>query len=385
MEMKTFQFKGITIKNDLPISDVPCGSCFDCCSKLTPHLTDEEFKSGKYAYTFMQSPLSEEPVITIPKAVHGGCMYLVNNKCSIYNDRPISCRQFDCRNPETSHQTITNKFKKIQEFNLFGFNFKMKLHEEDELYSYIIRFHGTPDLDDVATYTKFLQNGDVYIDVGANIGFNAIIASKLVGPTGKVYAFEPDAKNFELLKYNIEMNELSNVILIQKAVMEESKTATLMRSRINFGDHRVNFAAKDHYIGPKIECVSLDDFFESLTYQDLIRIKLIKIDAQGSDAKVLQGGKEFFRKHRPHIIIEFAPAHLKNAGNSPFDIFSFIERHNYIPNKMNLQNAIKNNVDILTPLNIQEAVQLTNELYPTENHEDLFLLSNSLNTGYWVA
>jgi FkbM family methyltransferase len=385
MEIKTFQFKGITIKNDLPISDVPCGSCVDCCSKLTPHLTDEEFKSGKYAYTFMESPLSEDPVITIPKGIHGGCMYLVNNKCSIYNDRPISCRQFDCRKIETSHPKVTNKFEEIKEFNLFGFNFKMKLHEEDELYSYIIRFHGTPDLDDVATYTKFLKNGDVYVDIGSNIGFNVIIAAKLVGETGKVYAFEPDEKNFELLKYNIELNDLTNVVLIQKAVMEESKTGTLMKSRTNFGDHRVNVADKDHYVGPKIDCISLDDFFETLKYDDLVKIKLIKIDAQGSDVKVLQGAKKFFAKYRPHIIIEFSPSYLKNAGSSPFDVFSFIERYGYLPNKMSLQNAIKNNVDILIPLNIQEIVQLTSELYSTKNHEDLFLLSNSLNTGYWVA
>jgi FkbM family methyltransferase len=305
-------------------------------------------------------------------------MYLVNNQCSIYSDRPISCRQFDCRKPETSHPKITNKFDEIKAIDVFGIKFKLQLHKEDELYSYIIRFHGTPDLDDIATYTRFLQKGDVHIDIGANIGFNAVIAAKLVGPTGKVYAFEPDEKNFELLKYNIELNRLDNVVLIQKAVMEETTTATLMKSKTNFGDHRVNFADKDHYVGSKIECVSLDNFFESIEQEDLVKIKLIKIDAQGSDAKVLQGGKNFFSKYRPHVIVEFSPAYLKNAGSSPFDIFSFIERNNYIPHKMNLQNAIKNNVDVLIPMDIQEIVQLTNVLYQTNNHEDLFLLSNSL-------
>lgn len=377
--MKTFQFKGITIKNDFPISDVPCGSCFDCCSKLTPHLTDEEFKSGKYAYTFMQSPISDEPVITIPKAVHGGCMYLVDNKCSIYDDRPISCRQFDCRTVETSHPKVSNKFEEIKKIDIFGIQFKLKLHEENELYSYIIRFHGTPDLDDVATYVKFLQKGDVYIDVGANIGFNVVFAAKLVGPTGKVYAFEPDEKNFELLKYNIELNELTNVVLIQKAVMEETKIGTLMKSKNNFGDHRVDVIEKDHYIGGSINCISLDSFFETVQYDELTKIKLIKIDAQGSDVKVLQGGKSFFRKHRPHIIVEFCPSFLRAAGNSPFDVFSFIERYNYIPHKMNLQNAIKNNVSIITPINIQDIVQLTSELYSTNNHEDLFLLGDLNN------
>jgi len=110
MKLNTFQFKGITIERDVPLSDVPCGSCVDCCSKLTPYLTAEEFMSGQYAYTFMQTEPNAEPVITIPKAEHGGCMYLVNNKCDIYNRRPKACRQFDCRTSETSHPKISNKF-----------------------------------------------------------------------------------------------------------------------------------------------------------------------------------------------------------------------------------------------------------------------------------
>jgi FkbM family methyltransferase len=175
------------------------------------------------------------------------------------------------------------------------------------------------------------------------------------------------------------MNEVTNVVLIQKAVMEETKMGTLMKSKDNFGDHRVNVIQQGHYIGGRVDCISLDDFFETVQYDDLIKIKLVKIDAQGSDAKVLQGGKNFFRKHRPHIIVEFCPSFLRAAGNSPFDIFSFIERYNYIPHKMNLQNAIKNNVDILIPINIQDIVQLTSELYSTNKHEDLFLLGDLNN------
>lgn len=110
MKLNTFQFKGITIERDVPLSDVPCGSCVDCCSKLTPYLTAEEFMSGQYAYTFMETGPNSEPAITIPKAQHGGCMYLVNNKCDIYHRRPKACRQFDCRTPEMSHPIISNKF-----------------------------------------------------------------------------------------------------------------------------------------------------------------------------------------------------------------------------------------------------------------------------------
>lgn len=111
MKFKTFEFKGVLVTTDLPESDVPCGSCFDCCSKLSPYLTEEEFLSGKYNYTFLKIDGFDKPIIAVPKAEHGGCMYLVNERCTIYNRRPKSCRQFDCRIPESSHPKITNKFE----------------------------------------------------------------------------------------------------------------------------------------------------------------------------------------------------------------------------------------------------------------------------------
>jgi Fe-S-cluster containining protein len=110
MIIKTIEFKGIAIAHDVPESDVPCGSCAVCCEKLSPYLTPEEFASGEYAYTFMRVDGLDVPTITIPKSTQGGCMYYVNNKCSIYNKRPLACRQFDCRDPRTSHPKIPNRF-----------------------------------------------------------------------------------------------------------------------------------------------------------------------------------------------------------------------------------------------------------------------------------
>lgn len=110
MRMNTVQFKGIVIERDVPNSDVPCGACAECCTKLSPYLTIEEFSSGNYAYTFVKIEGADMPVIAIPKNKNGGCMYFIDNKCSIYESRPKACRQFDCRNPETSHPKIPNKF-----------------------------------------------------------------------------------------------------------------------------------------------------------------------------------------------------------------------------------------------------------------------------------
>lgn len=87
-----------------PESVVPCGSCNACCKLLAPHLTPNEVSSGKYPISLIQ-PTPEMimrdptvgPVVTMFKNKDGGCSMFIDNKCSIYNDRPIACRIFDCR------------------------------------------------------------------------------------------------------------------------------------------------------------------------------------------------------------------------------------------------------------------------------------------------
>jgi Fe-S-cluster containining protein len=93
--IKEYTVTFITKTTNDPISVVPCGDCNKCCS-LSPLLTSEEFESGKYAYTFIKQEGSNVPVIAIPRNKNG-CMYLINGKCSIYEDRPHACKQFDCR------------------------------------------------------------------------------------------------------------------------------------------------------------------------------------------------------------------------------------------------------------------------------------------------
>lgn len=96
MKYKIFNIQAIAIQNDLEESIVECGECNQCCIQLTPILTPDEFISGKYVYTLLNSPDPNKPTISIPRD-ENGCYYLKNNKCSIYNDRPLACKQFDCR------------------------------------------------------------------------------------------------------------------------------------------------------------------------------------------------------------------------------------------------------------------------------------------------
>lgn len=111
-----------TISSNESIADVPCGTCTLCCELLAPHLTPEEVSSGLYPISLtMPTPeiLAKDPtvgpVITMFKNEKGSCAMFIDGKCSIYEKRPLACRQFDCRkghHKKTNH-VATEKFNII--------------------------------------------------------------------------------------------------------------------------------------------------------------------------------------------------------------------------------------------------------------------------------
>lgn len=109
MRYKVIPIQAIIVESEEELSDVPCltVNCTECCEKLTPYLTEKEILSGKYVYTLINAG-GENPVFAIPR-IESGCVYLNERKeCTIYNHRPLACRQFDCR--KGHHPKITNKF-----------------------------------------------------------------------------------------------------------------------------------------------------------------------------------------------------------------------------------------------------------------------------------
>lgn len=93
-----------SITTDNPISDVPCGTCTVCCELLSPHLTPEEIESDKYPISLTQGPNGF--IVALFRNENGSCSMFKDGKCSIYEDRPKACRQYDCRkghHPSTNH------------------------------------------------------------------------------------------------------------------------------------------------------------------------------------------------------------------------------------------------------------------------------------------
>jgi FkbM family methyltransferase len=159
--------------------------------------------------------------------------------------------------------------------------------------------YGTWEPEVVRAVTEVVHEGFVAIDVGAHHGYYALILSRLVGPKGRVIAFEPVPPNFQILTENVDLNHCANVEVINKAVLD--KSARLDASPRNEKDS-ASFSLLSNQNGQSIgvDAISLDDF---LTHREG-RINFIGIDAEGGEGMVLKGALKTIELHHPILLIE---------------------------------------------------------------------------------
>jgi FkbM family methyltransferase len=192
--------------------------------------------------------------------------------------------------------------------------FSLFTYEERDLYiSRQIREHGVWEPVESALVLALLKPGDVFLDLGANIGYYSVLASRACGPSGAVYAFEPGPENFRLLQRNLVLNKAGNVTAVNAAAAAATGQGPLFLSADNQGDHRTydNEGRASSVAVPKF---ALDEWFSGRDR----RIDLVKMDTQGSEAQIVEGMAGLIEENRSRMrmIIEFWPYGLQGAGDS---------------------------------------------------------------------
>jgi len=197
----------------------------------------------------------------------------------------------------------------------------------DEWIQQHVYFLGTWDERGLNFLKNNLKEGDVFVDVGANIGCYSMVAAKLVGKTGSVHSFEPVTKVFGKLQQNILLNKLDNITANKKAVFESSGNIELyVSSNENAGMSSIFHHDTESGEIEKTEAVSLDDYFAD---PDIQKISMIKIDIEGAELFALKGMKTILDKFRPVIIMEVSEAVIKNSGIEGKESLEFLKSHNY--------------------------------------------------------
>ena len=221
-----------------------------------------------------------------------------------------------------SHNLLTKKIG-VKQIEIFGF--QMHLDKNDEGGYSLINPEKNNELNEIK---KYINEGDIVVDIGANIGFFTLFFRSIVGKKGKVISFEPEIKNYEVLKKNVEINNLENVKCYRYAIGSEKKELRLNVSEFT-GQHNIDDSGEI-----KVECFPLDDVVKNVNF--------IKIDTEGYEVQVLNGMKQLL-KNKPIIVLEFYYKLLKKY-NEPREIFTILSKYNY--EFFDLRNNMKiNSID----------------------------------------
>lgn len=160
----------------------------------------------------------------------------------------------------------------------------------------------------------FAGKGACVIEVGSNLGSHTVALGRLVGPEGRVIAFEPQRLIFQILCTNLINNDIYNVKTFNAAVGNNSKDVFVPEIELdktyNFGGVRIGSPS-----GHRVPTMSIDSL-------DLQRVDFIKIDAEDCEPQVLLGAFETINKYYPPMLIEYNP-HMREAIDRVLRLFDY--------------------------------------------------------------
>ena len=224
----------------------------------------------------------------------------------------------------------------------------MRLHLPDLVQGYIYYF-GVWEPVITAYMRRSLKPGDIFVDVGANVGYYALLAARQVGADGRVHAIEPSPKIFSILKENILLNAADNTSLHRLAAGE-----TCGQAEIFNGETSANAAATTLRSSKGIErkfrsegLVDVAPLPDIVPADQLLSARLIKIDVEGAESSTIRGFRGLLDSFADHteFIIELTEEALLEAGESTGNIVRLFEQHVYnafrLPNDYSVRPYIR--------------------------------------------
>ncbi|GAB4536734.1 MAG: FkbM family methyltransferase [Pleurocapsa sp.] len=177
------------------------------------------------------------------------------------------------------------------------------------------------------TFGEYLKPGDIFYDIGANVGFFTIIGAKLVGEAGTVYAFEPLPNNAANIRHNIQLNGFNTVTVIEKAVSEKTAPGKLLVTE-NVGGNTLSGADSPPDVTGAIavELIAIDDL---ISQGQIKPPNLIKVDVEGAELDALKGMEQTLRQYRPIVIYEIDDGKQDNFDRKQQAVADFLISLNY--------------------------------------------------------
>lgn len=176
----------------------------------------------------------------------------------------------------------------------------------------------------------FLRPGDIFVDVGANIGLFTVIAGRYVGAGGHVYAFEPCAETHRRLLENVRLNGLTNVSCFQAALSDHCERLDMTVSLDGFDvcNSLTQPALGQLFASESVDSIAWDEFASEHGLAG--RVSMMKIDVEGWEAHVIDGGvRTLSREDAPILQVEFNDSAALPAGSSGRKLYGALESLGY--------------------------------------------------------
>lgn len=193
------------------------------------------------------------------------------------------------------------------------FGYRMRLDLADFIQRGV--FIGAYEPDEIARVRELLQPGMTFLDCGANVGFFTLLASRLVGPTGRVIAVEPSPYAVGRLRETVRNNGITNVTVVHAGLGERRGTLQLMVPKA-VGNHAPSFVPGNENTAPvDVQVVTVDELLDE---QKVATVDLMKVDVEGFEPALFRGAERSARAGRlRQVLCEFNDPALRRGGSSP--------------------------------------------------------------------
>jgi FkbM family methyltransferase len=172
-----------------------------------------------------------------------------------------------------------------------------------------------------------LKPGDVFLDVGAHVGYFTLLAARRVTGTGTVLSIEPNPQALEQLRQNVARSRLANVLIADTACGDSYDPVRLyLHTESNSSMASLSAANATGGAAVDVRCTPLDSLCQD---RGLHRVDLVKIDVEGAELSVLRGMKRILRDIRPVIVLELEPRLLSSFGETSESVHTLFAGYDY--------------------------------------------------------
>ena len=174
---------------------------------------------------------------------------------------------------------------------------------------------------------EYVKKGHVVLELGANLGSETLIVSRLVGSEGHVYGFEPNPYTFKRLQRNIEINGISNVDIYELAIGENNTEIYFNIYPENSSNPGMSSKYVENPCTKKINVkqVTIDSFMQQ---HNITKLDFLKLDIQGAEIDALNGARNTIAKYRPIIFAE-AYSEEQVAHNHTQQMYDMLMAYGY--------------------------------------------------------